>query len=310
MRTLNLADDYFKDGEWEKAKQRYQIVLDKNPKDPHAKKQFDLCEEYLKAKNEEDGVNTFSIYTETTNSLNLTMIAVTGGKFTMGCTSEQGGDCYSDEKPTHQVTLSDFYIGKYEVTQGQWRTIMGNNPSYFTWGDNYPVEKVSWNDIVGTSGATMVIKNITYYADGFIYKLNQLTGKQYRLLTEAEWEYAARGGRSSKGYKYSGSNTAGDVAWIKENNDRGTHVVGGKSANELGIYDMSGNVWEWCSNGWGDYYNNEQTDPTGPSSSSDRVCRGGSWNSNAVNTRVSFREGWYPVARNYYLGFRLARSSN
>ena len=237
------------------------------------------------------------------------MIAVQGGTFTMGCTSEQGGDCWGDETPTHQVTLSDFYIGKYEVTQGQWKAIMGNNPSYFTRGDNYPVENVRWNDIVGTSGATMVIKNITYYANGFIYKLNQLTGRQYRLPTEAEWEYAARGGRSSNRYKYSGSNTVGNVAWYWDNSDSRTHAVGGKSANELGIYEMSGNVWEWCSDWWGNYSSNAQTDPTGPSTGSIRVFRGGGWYDYARYARVSFRINYWPSYNYYNLGFRLAHSS-
>jgi len=316
MRTLNLADDYFKDGEWEKAKQRYQIVLDKNPKDPHAKKQMDLCIKQLNpsTRNTTDSQqqsksNSFNKYTETTNNLNIEIVAVQGGTFTMGCTSKQF-DCWEDETPTHQVTLSDFYIGKYEVTQVQWKAIMGNNPSYFKRGDNYPVEQISWNDIVGTSGATMVIKNITYYANGFIYRLNQLTGKQYRLPTEAEWEYAARGGLSSKGYKYSGSNTAGDVAWYFDNSNKRTNTVGGKSPNELGIYDMSGNVYEWCSDWWGDYSSKALTDPTGPSTGSHRVSRGGSWYYSTLGVRVSYRNGWYPVYSYGNLGFRLARSSN
>ena len=257
----------------------------------------------------------FNNYTETTNGLNLEMIAVHGGTFTMGCTSEQGvwgGDCSYWETPTHQVTLSDFYIGKYEVTQGQWRAIVGNNPSYFTRGDNYPVERVSWDDIVGTSGATMRLKNITYYANGFIYKLNQLTGKQYRLPTEAEWEYAARGGWSSKGYKYSGSNTVGNVAWYEDNSDNRTHSVGGKSANELGIYDMSGNVYEWCSDWWFASYNYfAVTDPTVTSYLDSRhVVRGGVWYNNAYFARVSCRDYGDAPDLGYGLGFRLASGSS
>ena len=217
------------------------------------------------------------------------MVFVQGGTFTMGCTSEQGSDCFEDEKLAHQVTLSDFYIGKYEVTQAQWRAVMGTNPSYFT-GDNLPVEQVSWNDV-----------------QEFITKLNSLTGKRYRLPTEAEWEFAARGGNNSRGYKYSGSNTVGDVAWYNSNR---THPVGTKAANELGIYDMSGNVLEWCSDWFGSYSSNAQTNPTGPSSGSDRVLRGGSWYHDAIYARVSFRGYWNPGTRNFGLGFRLACSSN
>ena len=257
-------------------------------------------------------------FTENINGQSIAMIFVQGGTFTMGCTAEQGGDCYDDETPTHQVTLSDFYIGKYEVTQGQLKAVMGNNPSYFPKGDNYPVESVSWEDIVGTSGATMVIKNITYYANGFIYKLNQLTGKQYRLPTEAEWEYAARGGNKSGSYKYSGSNSVDNVAWYRDNlpsqssgnSGYGTQPVGTKASNELGVYDMSGNVWEWCSDWFGDYSGNAQTNPIGPSLGSYRVFRGGSWGSIAFFARVSVRSSWFPGYRSYSRGFRLTCSSN
>ena len=258
--------------------------------------------------------------------LSIEMIAVQGGTFNMGCTlhpdgycsSEQDvdcilwqpGDCHPNEFPVHPVTLSDFYIGKYEVTQGQWIAVMGNNPSNYRSSeniqlptDNYPVETVSWNDIVGTSGATMVINNTTYYEDGFIYRLNQMTGKQYRLPTEAEWEFAERGGLSSEGFKYCGSNTVDDVAWPEGS---GTHEVGKKSPNELGIYDMNGNVVEWCSDWYAaDYYSiSPQDNPTGPSTGSDRVFRG------IASMLVSWRFGWPPDLRASSLGFRLVCSSN
>jgi len=249
----------------------------------------------------------------TAPSITIDMVLVSGGSFTMGCTSEQGSDCDSNERerPSHSVTLSTFYIGKYEVTEGQWKAVMGDNPSYYPKGDNYPVENVRWNDIVGTSGATTVINGITYYANGFIYKLNQMTGKQYRLPTEAEWEYAARG-RRSNGNKYSGSNTVGDVAWYSSNSGSSKHPVGTKAANELGIYDMSGNVYEWCSDWFSSsYYNSSpQNNPLGPSTGSLRVGRGGSWYSSASSVRVSFRNYWVPGDRYDLLGFRLASSSN
>ncbi len=220
----------------------------------------------------------------------IEMVYVKGGTFTMGATSEQGGDANSDEKPTHSVTLSDYYIGKYEVTQAQWRAVMGSNPSRFK-GDNLPVERVSWNDI-----------------QKFIEKLNEKSGKKFRLPTEAEWEYAARGGNQSKGYKYSGSDTLDDVAWYDDKLNEKTHPVGVKRPNELGLYDMSGNVWEWCSDRYGSYSSSSQTNPTGPSSGSGRVLRGGSWCNFARGCRVSLRNYYNPDYRNSSLGFRLVCS--
>ncbi|MBR5331817.1 MAG: SUMF1/EgtB/PvdO family nonheme iron enzyme, partial [Muribaculaceae bacterium] len=232
---------------------------------------------------------------------------------------EQGSEYYSDERPTHKVTVSDFYIGKYEVTQQLWEYVMkysgtcadgstmsayasdvwlSTNPSSkFGVGYYYPAYHVSWEDIV----------NI------FIPRLNKITGKTFRLPTEAEWEYAARGGNKSKGYKYSGSNNIEDVAWFVDNADDvdsssssyGTHPVGTKSPNELGIYDMSGNVWEWCSDWYASYLSTSQTNPAGPTSGSYRVPRGGGWGSNALGCRVSFRSYFTPSRRTDYLGFRL-----
>jgi len=250
------------------------------------------------------------------------MVRVEGGTFTMGDPGELGSDFYDEERPAHSATLSTFYIGKYEVTQGQWKEVMGNtigqqrdlvNPDYSLRGegDNYPMYYVSWNDIVGTSGASTVINGITYYANGFIYKLNQMTGKKYRLPTEAEWEFAARGGNSSRGFKYSGSNTVDDVAWYYNNSGSTSHPVGTKAANELGIFDMSGNVWEWCSD-WFDYYSSSfQTNPQGPSTGLYRVNRGGHWSmQNPRYTCVSSRGYDPPDARYSSHGFRLASSSN
>ena len=232
----------------------------------------------------------------TVNGVTFKMIYVKGGTFTMGCTSEQGSDCYGNEKPSHQVTLSDFYMGETEVTQALWQAVMGNNPSYFK-GDDRPVESVNWND-----------------CQEFIHKLNQLTGKTFRLPTEAEWEYAARGGDKSRGYKYAGSNTIGNVAWYTVNchdkgsnsPDYGTHPVKGKQANELGLYDMSGNVWEWCTDWYGSYSSSSQTNPTGPSSGSLHVLRGGSWTCSARRCRVADRNGYSPGVRIINDGFRLS----
>ena len=226
--------------------------------------------------------------TITVNGVSFKMVAVGGGTFTMGATSEQGSDAGSNESPTHSVTLSDFAIGETEVTQELWKAVMGSNPSSFS-GTNLPVEMVSWND-----------------CQTFISKLNNLTGKNFRLPTEAEWEYAARGGNKSKGYKYAGSNTLGDVAWYADNSGSKTHSVKQKQANELGIYDMSGNVHEWCQDLYGSYSSSAQTNPTGPTSGSNRVNRGGGWLSNARLCRVSNRFLNAPTFTNNYLGLRLA----
>ena len=227
--------------------------------------------------------------TITVNGVSFTMIKVEGGTFQMGATSEQGGDADSDEKPVHSVTLSDYYIGETEVTQELWQAVMGSKPSKFK-GSQRPVERVSWKD-----------------CQEFITRLNQLTGKNFRLPTEAEWEYAARGGNNSQGYKYSGSNTIGNVAWYDVNSNSQTHNVKTKSPNELGIYDMSGNVYEWCQDWYNsNYYSNSpQTNPTGPSSGFGRVSRGGSWYNGALYCRVSDRDGGNPDYRGNYLGLRL-----
>ena len=222
------------------------------------------------------------------NLPDIAMVYVSGGTFTMGATSEQGSDAWDDEKPAHSVTLSGYYIGKYEVTQKLWKAVMGSNPSNFK-GDNLPVERVSWNDV-----------------QEFLRKLNAMTGKNYRLPTEAEWEFAARGGNSSRGYKYSGGNSIGNVAWFGVNSGSRTHAVGTKSPNELGIYDMSGNVYEWCQDWYGSYSSSSQRNPQGPNSGSFRVYRGGSWNYSAGRCRVSFRLYNTPGGRDSYLGFRLA----
>lgn len=217
------------------------------------------------------------------------MVYVQGSTFMMGATAEQVSDAWDSEKPAHQVTLSSFSIGRYEVTQEEWQAVMGNNPSYFK-GAKRPVESVSWND-----------------CQEFIRKLNAMTGRRFRLPTEAEWEYAARGGNRSQGYKYSGSNNLNSVAWYRDNSGKTTHDVGLKSPNELGIYDMSGNVWEWCSDWYGNYSSSSQTNPTGSYSGSYRVIRGGTWSNFAWYCRVSNRGDSTPGDRSDILGFRLAQ---
>ena len=219
------------------------------------------------------------------------MVLVRGGTFTMGCTSEQGYDCRENEKPAHQVTVSDFQIGRYEVTQAQWQAVMGSNPSAYK-GDSLSIAAISWDDV-----------------QEFIERLNTRTGKKYRLPTEAEWEYAARGGNRSKGYKYSGSNNPLDVGWYYDNSGRKPLPVGTKPPNELGLYDMSGNVHEWCSDWYGPYSSNAQTDPQGPSSGAERVYRGGGWENAAGLVRVSSRNSDKPGGRGNLLGFRLACNS-
>ena len=239
------------------------------------------------------------------------MVFVQGGTFTMGCTDEQGSDCESNEKPAHQVTLSDYYIGKYEVTQGLWKKVMGSNPSRFiNCGDDCPVEMVSWDD-----------------CQEFMSKLNQLTGKRFRLPTEAEWEYAARGGRdvarNVQQTKYAGSNELDEVAWYPRNSDvnysggyevngrnLGTHPVGIKKPNALGIYDMSGNVSEWCNDWHGAYSIISQTNPQGVNSGAKRVLRGGGWFFSTWGLRVSYRGyGSIPSFILHYGGLRLSYSS-
>lgn len=232
--------------------------------------------------------NTGTTQTFTVNGVSFTMVGVEGGTFTMGATSEQGtSDPYDNEYPTHSVTLSNFSIGETEVTQELWQAVMGSNPSSVS-GTNLPVEIVSWND-----------------CQTFIQKLNQLTGKNFRLPTEAEWEYAARGGNKSKGYKYAGSNTLSEVAWYSENSSSKTHPVKQKLANELGLYDMSGNVYEWCQDWFGNY-SSAQTNPTGPASGSYRVIRGGSCYDYASYCRVSIRFTGTPANCYTNLGLRLA----
>ena len=211
------------------------------------------------------------------------MVFVQGGTYQMG--SNSGDD---DEQPIHTVTVSSFYMDKTEVTQAEYRKVMGKNPSHFSGCDDCPVESVSWHD-----------------ANAYAKKVGK------RLPTEAEWEYAARGGNKSKGYTYSGSNDLDAVGWYRSNSGSKSHPVAQKQPNELGLYDMSGNVWEWCWDWYGDYSSSSQTDPQGSNSGEYRVLRGGPWSSRGVSRcRVADRYGHYPRLRSINYGFRLVLSQD
>ena len=214
-------------------------------------------------------------------TVSFKMIKVEAGTFQMG-------DDY--EKPIHQVTLTkDYFMGETEVTNALWYAVMGKIPSKSNKGDRFPVESVSYKDCLK-----------------FIERLSKLVNQRFRLPTEAEWEFAAKGGKKSQGYTYAGSNAIGEVAWYTDNSGSKTHEVKTKKANELGLYDMSGNVWEWCADWYSSYNNGAQTDPTGPTSGSNRVIRGGSWGDAASYCRVAHRDSDSPSFRSNYLGFRLA----
>ena len=257
--------------------------------------------------------------TFTANGVSFNMIKVQGGTFRMGCTPEQddtednidlilekgqefftfaceNGNEFDYGSPVHSVTISNYYIGETEVTQELWEAVMGSVPTYdggwtneYGQGNNYPAYRISWDD-----------------CQEFITRLNSITGQNFRLPTEAEWEYAARGGRKSQGYKYSGSNTLNDVAWYDDNSGGKTHPIKTKSSNELGIYDMNGNVWEWCQDWYGNYSGSSQTNSIGPSTGSSRVFRGGSFISARWWFLVSLRCSSFPDRRESSLGFRLA----
>ncbi|MDR2941212.1 MAG: formylglycine-generating enzyme family protein [Treponema sp.] len=272
------------------------------------------------------------------NSVNIEieMVQIPGGSFQMGDTKNEG---YNDEKPVHTVTLTGFYMGKYEVTQAQYQAVMGRNPSYFDGGSyrepasgevqgNRPVESVSWYDAIVFCNKLSMAKNLSpaYSISGStnpadwgsvpnwesnstwdaVTIVSGSTG--YRLPTEAQWEYAAKGGNGSPGnYTYAGSNTVGDVAWYWNNSDNKTHEVGKKAPNGLGLYDMSGNVWEWCWDWYAEYPSEAQIDPTGAASGSSRVGRGGYWDDHAGIARSVFRYIYDPNYWDYGVGFRLVR---
>ncbi len=284
------------------------------------------------------------VQTITVKGVTFKMIRVQGGTFTMGATPEQGSDALKDAKPAHRVTLTSYYIGETEVTQQLWEAVMGSNPSRFA-AKKTDVSRSSYDAFVADAkqlntkrpgtvriptrqewDAAMVtikgslkrpVEQVSWDdCQIFIQKLNQLTGKNFRLPTEAEWEFAARGGNKSRGYKYSGSNDINSVAWCWENAgkdldktdpNRGTHDVKTKQPNELGLYDMTGNVYEWCQDWYnGSYSSSSQSNPTGPTSGSCRVERGGSWVEDASCCHVARRGSSFPYEMGDALGLRLA----
>ena len=258
---------------------------------------------------------TFTYTKYKVNGVAFNMVEVSEGSFLMGATYEQIDGASANEFPVHQVTLSGFSIGQTEVTQELWVAVMGSNPSWFngTGNPDYdsnhsyfdaginlrrPVESVSWDD-----------------CQEFIAKLNEMTGENFRLPTEAEWEFAARGGNKSRNFIYAGSNDVNNVAWyyynipsLPDTEGWGPQTVATKAPNELGIYDMSGNVWEYCQDFYGDYTADSQVDPTGPASGDFRINRGSSWYDNHVEyCRVAQRRMVPPNEHYAAYGFRLAR---
>ena len=228
------------------------------------------------------------VLTITAGGVSFDVVRVKAGTFVMGCTDEMEGDCYGDENPSHSVTISqDYYIGKFEVTQDLFEAVMGYNPSKWQ-APNLPVENVRWDE-----------------AQEFCNKLSRMTGRRFALPTEAQWEYAARGGKKTVGYKYSGGSYIWDVAWYIDNSNRQTHPVGRLRPNELGLYDMSGNVWEWCQDWYGDYSSSSQRDPQGPDSGSIHVLRGGGWDLDTKSIRVANRGHFASDFDSGYYGFRI-----
>ena len=223
----------------------------------------------------------------------IDMVFIQGGKIRRGCPNLDGAGCLIDERPRHEIKLKHFLISRTPVTQLQWASVMGINPSHFHGNDSLPVEQVSWNEV-----------------HEFIRRLNAMTGKKYRLPTEAEWEYAALGGAKASGQPFFGQRFLADVAWYEYNSGGRTMPVGGREPNELGLYDMIGNVWEWV-NDWydRDYYSTGQiNNPRGPRGGTDRVYRGCAFNSGEQHCRISMRNFAKPDYRTVNLGFRLAHS--
>jgi formylglycine-generating enzyme required for sulfatase activity len=304
------GDAAFKQGRYSEAKTYYETAKKCNGGNPtEAQKKINQCNAKLNPApkpTQSSSPIPKTNQTFTVNGVSFKMVYVQGGTFTMGCTSEQVNECNPEEKPAHTVTLSDFYMGETEVTQELWETVMGStvrelrdigNPNWQIRGEvaDHPMYYVNWNEAVE-----------------FCKKLNEKlrdqlpSGYIIALPTEAQWEYAARGGRKSRHYMYAGSNSLDDVAWYNGNSSSTTHPVKSKLPNELGLYDMSGSVCEWCSDYWHNYSSTSKTNPKGPSSGSSRVNRGGSYSHYDWSCRVSDRNGSSPSCRSDNFGFRLA----
>lgn len=245
-----------------------------------------IAQDNVKVINNSDGSLTFKV-----DDAVFKMMPVKGGTFMMGATKEQTGEATDDEYPVHSETVGDFYMGETEVTKQLWHTVMGT------------LVRCNWTEYNKPIGSVRYID-----CEEFIKRLNELTGRTFRLPTEAEWEYAARGGGLNRGYKYSGSNNVDDVAWYCENSQYATHPVKTKQPNQLGIYDMSGNVHEWCSDIYGLYSDETQTNPVGAANGPEHVIRGGAWLNTSNYCRVSYRYYYCSSQKNQYLGFRLAIS--
>jgi formylglycine-generating enzyme required for sulfatase activity len=287
----NSEERVFWESEIQKCQSEYVALKSKYEEEAKASAEMKkIIEEIEKKEREEEAKrlaaeeeNKKTVREFNVNGVSFKMIRVEGGTFQMGATSEQRNDADDDESPVHIVTLNDYRIGETEVTQELWKAVMGNNPSKYK-GSKNPVENVSWLN-----------------CHSFIEKLNSLTGENFRLPAEAEWEFAARGGNKSQHYKYSGSNLIDEVAWFFDNSNGKSHPVGTKKPNELGLFDMSGNVWEWCEDLFRTYNHSDDIERD-----SRRVLRGGVWNSKAKYCRVSTRNYRHAVFYNFIVGFRLA----
>jgi formylglycine-generating enzyme required for sulfatase activity len=232
------------------------------------------------------------LFVVTELNLDLEMVFVQGGEFVMGCLPGKDKKCVKNELPPHEKAVADFYIGKFEITQDQWKIIMGSLPDRFDGCGQCPIVDVSWHDI-----------------QFFLRKLNELTGKLFRLPSEAEWEFAAKGGVHAQGFSYSGSDILDDVAWFADNSNQKTNPVGTKQPNELGLFDMTGNVWEWCEDRYGLYENRSIPMAKREDIGIERVTRGGACDSFHESCRVVFRSSANPDARSFSLGFRVAMSA-